>query len=217
VGARKHHRCTNAPFEHSNTPGGGTSFPCRTMSPTLQKQRGINEIRSKVVLFRSLGDARMNRTTGRSPFPTLIVLVAALLFTRMIVPASATNLRFRFLSRYAPMDVASQQTILRFIPRGKRWLQNVPTVATPTCNTIRTTSFTARLDLNYYYMVEMDGQHDVVSGIEDAIRHAIIEALDSCDAQDRPVYEISLESVHAIATDGKKLCVQRLLCDWSGY
>lgn len=151
----------------------------------------------------------MNRTSGRSPFPTLIVLVAALLLTRMIVLVSATHLRVHVVSRRAHMDIDSEQTTPPSNRQVTRWLQNVPTVSTPTCNTIRTVPFAARLDLNYYYMVEMDDQQDVVSGIEDAIRHAIIEALDSCDIKDRPVYEISLESVHAVATDGKRMRMQR--------
>ena len=79
--------------------------------------------------------------------------------------------------------------------------------ATTDCNAIRTTAFIARLDLDYYYLVETDGQNDLVpdqlSGLEEAIRYAVVGALNMCDSQDQPYYAILLESAHHISTDGK--------------
>jgi hypothetical protein len=149
----------------------------------------------------------------RSPFSVLTTFSAVLLFSKMLLPASATLLHVRFLNRQSRSDDSSQQRgTPHSIRGGHRWLQNVPTLTTSTCDTIRTTSFLARLDLNYYYMVETVVAHGDVSGIEDAIRYAIVGALDSCDAQGRPAFEISLESAHGIATDGKTMRVERFFC-----
>lgn len=96
-----------------------------------------------------------------------------------------------------------RQTTTRSTLRGSRLLQTGPTVATTSCNKIRTEPFTARLDIEYYYLVELDSPNDQVSGVEEFIRHALVDALNVCDTQGRPLYQISLDSSHAITTDGK--------------
>lgn len=93
--------------------------------------------------------------------------------------------------------------MIRSALRSSRLLQTGPTVATTTCDKIRTEPFTARLDIEYYYMVEMDSISNQVSGVEDFIRHVLANALNNCDIQGQPIYQISLDSSHAITTDGK--------------
>jgi hypothetical protein len=80
-------------------------------------------------------------------------------------------------------------------------------VTTTACNKIRFDKYRARLDLFYFYTVVFSFDAPVgavVTGIENAIAHAVASSLDSCDDQERPMYAAKLSLAgHAVA-DGSK-------------
>jgi hypothetical protein len=80
-----------------------------------------------------------------------------------------------------------------------------PTLTTTQCNVIRFEDYVyaAELQLVYSYLVEFAaGSSRSLAGVEDAISHAVAQALDSCDVLDRPMYEVKMNTHHELSKDG---------------
>jgi hypothetical protein len=80
-------------------------------------------------------------------------------------------------------------------------------VTTAACNEIRFDKHRARLDLFYFYTVVFasDSVPVDVTGIENAIAHAVASALHKCDDQERPLYAVKLSVTGHALSNGRKL------------
>jgi hypothetical protein len=81
-------------------------------------------------------------------------------------------------------------------------------VTTAACKEIRYERYRARLDLFYFYTVIFanDTVPVDVTGIENAIAHAVASALNKCDDQERPLYAVKLSVAgHALSNGGTLL------------
>jgi hypothetical protein len=86
-------------------------------------------------------------------------------------------------------------------------------VTTAACQEIRFDKYRARLDLFYFYTVVFasDSMPVDVTGIENAIAHAVASALNRCDDHERPLYAVKLFTVGHALSDGCKLLSSLLL------
>jgi hypothetical protein len=87
-------------------------------------------------------------------------------------------------------------------------------VTTAACNEIRFDKYLARLDLFYFYTVIFASDNSApvdVTGIENAIAHAIASALNGCDDQERPLYAVKLSATGHALSSGRKLLSLLLL------
>mmetsp|Transcript_13562 Transcript_13562/g.23082 ORF Transcript_13562/g.23082 Transcript_13562/m.23082 type:complete len:98 (-) Transcript_13562:553-846(-) len=71
------------------------------------------------------------------------------------------------------------------------------------CRQVRVAPFRAKLELEYYYLVEFfgDGPHSL-EGIQSAVQQAVVASLNTCDEQDQPSYAVAFGPSHSFATDG---------------
>jgi hypothetical protein len=87
-------------------------------------------------------------------------------------------------------------------------------VTTAACNEIRFDKYRARLDLFYFYTVIFTSDNSMpvdVTGIENAIAHAVASALSGCDDQERPLYAVKLSVTGHALSSGRKLLPLSLL------
>jgi hypothetical protein len=85
------------------------------------------------------------------------------------------------------------------------------TVATTNCMNIRHEPYKAKLEFTYDYLVEYkpsQGPPDLI-GIENAIAYGVAAALDTCNADESPLYAVELASRHEIYKDGRSLVAAR--------
>ncbi|MGK3749480.1 MAG: hypothetical protein ACI8RD_001775 [Bacillariaceae sp.] len=76
------------------------------------------------------------------------------------------------------------------------------TIATPKCNTIRTSPYPAELQLFYSYSVEFKIAFSLAD-IERAIANAVALELDMCDILSRPVYKVKTITGHSFSNSGR--------------
>lgn len=92
-----------------------------------------------------------------------------------------------------------------WIPQSAMRALEATIATTFSCREIRVEPFRAKLELEYYYLVEFlgDGPHSL-AGVQTALQHAVVGALSGCDEADRPMFAVSLGPSHFFAADGKK-------------
>jgi hypothetical protein len=125
------------------------------------------------------------------------------LFLRVVVPLFV-------LLMSSSNQVLANDAVNDIVPRSLAVSEIVTTAA---CNEIRFDKYLARLDLFYFYTVVFasDGMPVDVTGIENAIAHAVASALNGCDDQERPLYAVKLSVTGHAVSNGRKLLSLLLL------
>ena len=107
---------------------------------------------------------------------------------------------------------------------SSRRLDETPSVAATTfaCAEIRAEPFHAKLELEYQYLIEFSGNGPhTLWDIQNAIQHAVISALSSCDELDRPNYAVAFVPAHMISNQGTKTAIlvghDRVIVSFSRY
>jgi hypothetical protein len=107
-------------------------------------------------------------------------------------------------------EVLANDAVNDGVPRSLAVSEIVTTAA---CQEIRFDKYRARLDLFYFYTVVFasDSLPVDVTGIENAIAHAVASALNGCDDQERPLYAVKLSTAGHALSDQRKLLSLLLL------
>jgi len=85
---------------------------------------------------------------------------------------------------------------------GLRWRQ-LTTLATTKCDAIRQDTYLAELQLSYSYEAEFAAGHSrSLVGLKDALVDAVVEVLDDCDEEDRPVFQVRTNGIHQFSQVG---------------
>lgn len=82
------------------------------------------------------------------------------------------------------------------------------TVTTAACEKVRLEPFVAKLELEYFYLVEsLGGPLESLTGMKNAIVRSILDALHRCDQNGFPQYALDLTTPQVYAEQGKHLTV----------
>lgn len=99
-------------------------------------------------------------------------------------------------------------TIDRAFPRT---LQESTVVTTSACDHVRTEPFTAKLELEYLYLVETLGPLEDLRGLENINNRAILDSLRRCDEEGFPQYGLELLTDHEYAEQGRLIASEAVI------
>jgi hypothetical protein len=86
--------------------------------------------------------------------------------------------------------------------RQSRRLDKINIVSNSECSNVRTKPFTAKLELEYMYLVESSRPLDDLKGVQNVNNRAILDALVSCDDNGYPEYALDLSTPHEYVDQG---------------
>lgn len=133
-------------------------------------------------------------------YSTTMLLSTRLYFLLGIVSLSSLTAVFSFDIDSTIVDNPSLPVVSR-----DRALQGTA-VTTSACDNIRTQRFPAKLELVYFYVLETtNGPLEDLSGIQNAILRAVLEALQRCDGNGFPEFALDLATKHEYSENGTLL------------